>query len=34
VIAAFGHPEYAALIAGNPIELPLRLDRMVLAFQR
>ena len=34
VIAEFGRPEYAALIAGNPIELPLRPDQMVLAFQR
>lgn len=34
VIAEFGRPEYAALIAGNPIELPLKPDQMVLAFQR
>ena len=34
VIAEFGRPEYAALIAGNPIELPLKPEQMVLAFQR
>lgn len=34
VIAEFGRPEYAALIAGNPIKLPLRPDRMALALQR
>lgn len=33
VIAEFERSEYAALIAGTPIELPLRPDRMVLAFQ-
>ncbi|MGI4953609.1 MAG: extracellular solute-binding protein [Janthinobacterium lividum] len=32
-IREFGRPEYAALIAGNPIELPLTPDRMVLAFR-
>ena len=32
-IAEFGRPEYAALIAGNPIELPLPPDRMVVAFR-
>lgn len=33
-IEAFGRPEYAALIANNPIELPLKPDQMVLAFRR
>ena len=32
-IREFGRPEYAALIAGHPIELPLTPDRMVLAFR-
>ncbi len=32
-IAAFGRPEYAALIADNPIELPLAPERMVVAFR-
>ncbi len=34
VIAEFGRPEYAGLISGNPIELPLKPDRMVAAFRR
>ena len=34
VIAEFGRPEYADLIANNPIELPLTPDKMVLAFRR
>jgi putative spermidine/putrescine transport system substrate-binding protein len=34
VIAEFGRPEYADLIAHNPIELPLKPEQMVLAFQR
>lgn len=34
VIAEFGRPEYAAMIANNPIELPLKPDRMVAAFRR
>lgn len=34
VIAEFGRPEYAALIAGHPIELPLKPEQMVLAFRR
>ena len=34
VIAEFGRPEYDRLIADNPIELPLKPDRMVQAFRR
>ena len=34
VIREFGRPEYADLIANNPIELPLTPDRMVVAFRR
>lgn len=34
VIAEFGRPEYADLIAKNPIELPLKPDKMVVAFRR
>ena len=34
IIAAYGRPEYAALISDNPIELPLTPDKMVLAFRR
>ncbi|RKK06034.1 extracellular solute-binding protein [Pseudoroseomonas wenyumeiae] len=34
VIEEFGRPEYAALIADNPIELPLKPEQMVLAFRR
>ncbi|MDP9097203.1 MAG: extracellular solute-binding protein [Pseudomonadota bacterium] len=34
VIAEFGRPEYERLIADNPIELPLKPDRMVAAFRR
>lgn len=34
VIAQFGRPEYADLIAKNPIELPLKPDKMVLAFRK
>ena len=32
VVREFGRPEYAALFANNPIELPLDPPRMVLAF--
>jgi putative spermidine/putrescine transport system substrate-binding protein len=34
IIREFGRPEYADLIANNPIELPLTPDKMVLAFRR
>lgn len=34
VIGEFGRPEYDRLIADNPIELPLKPDRMVAAFRR
>jgi putative spermidine/putrescine transport system substrate-binding protein len=34
VIEEFGRPEYASLIADNPIELPLKPEQMVLAFRR
>jgi putative spermidine/putrescine transport system substrate-binding protein len=34
IIREFGRPEYADLIAGNPIELPLTPDKMVKAFRR
>lgn len=34
IIAEFGRPEYADLIAKNPIELPLKPDKMVQAFRR
>ena len=34
VIAEFGRPEYADLIAKNPIELPLKPDKMVVAFRK
>ncbi len=34
VIAEFGRPEYDRLIADNPIELPLKPDRMVAAFRK
>ncbi|MBO1077852.1 extracellular solute-binding protein [Roseomonas haemaphysalidis] len=34
VIEEFGRPEYAAMIADHPIELPLKPDQMVLAFRR
>jgi putative spermidine/putrescine transport system substrate-binding protein len=34
LIKEFGRPEYAALIADNPIELPLTPDRMVVAFRK
>lgn len=34
VIKEFGRPEYADLIANNPIELPLKPDQMVLAFRK
>lgn len=34
VIAEFGRPEYADLIANNPIELPLKPDKMVVAFKK
>jgi putative spermidine/putrescine transport system substrate-binding protein len=34
IIAEYGRPEYAALIADNPIELPLPPDRMVVAFRK
>lgn len=33
-IAEFGRPEYAALIANNPIELPLAAEKLVQAFRR
>ena len=33
VIREFGRPEYASLIADNPIELPLTPDKMVQAFR-
>ena len=33
VIKEFGRPEYAGLIANNPIELPLTPDKMVVAFR-
>src|SRR5438477_3261586 len=33
-IEEFGRPEYADLIANNPIELPLTPDRLVIAFKR
>jgi putative spermidine/putrescine transport system substrate-binding protein len=33
-IREFGRPEYAELIANNPVELPLDADRMVYAFRR
>jgi len=32
-IAEYGRPDYEALIAGHPIELPLTTDRMVVAFR-
>lgn len=32
-IREFGRPEYAAMIAGHPIELPLAPERMVVAFR-
>lgn len=34
IIKEFGRPEYAELISGNPIELPLTPDKMVIAFRR
>jgi putative spermidine/putrescine transport system substrate-binding protein len=34
IIREFGRPEYEELIGGNPIELPLTPDKMVLAFRR
>jgi putative spermidine/putrescine transport system substrate-binding protein len=34
VIAEYGRPEYASLIADTPIELPLKPDQMVLAFRQ
>ena len=33
-IEEFGRPEYADLIANNPIELPLTPDKLVIAFRR
>jgi putative spermidine/putrescine transport system substrate-binding protein len=33
-IEEFGRPEYADLIANNPIELPLTPDKLVIAFKR
>jgi putative spermidine/putrescine transport system substrate-binding protein len=33
-IQAFGRPEYDALIAGNPTEIPLDTEPMILAFRR
>jgi putative spermidine/putrescine transport system substrate-binding protein len=32
-IKEFGRPEYADLIANNPIELPLSPDKLVVAFR-
>ena len=32
-LAEFGRPEYEAMIAAHPIELPLPADRMVAAFK-
>ena len=32
-IAEYGRPQYAALIEGRPIELPLATDRLVVAFR-
>lgn len=34
VIRDYGRPEYAALIADYPIELPLKPDQLILAFRR
>jgi putative spermidine/putrescine transport system substrate-binding protein len=34
IVAEFGRPEYAKLIAENPIELSLTPDKLVLAFRR
>jgi putative spermidine/putrescine transport system substrate-binding protein len=34
VIEEYGRPEYASLIADTPIELPLKPDKMVIAFRR
>ncbi len=34
VIKEFGRPEYADLIANNPIELPLKPEQMVVAFRK
>jgi putative spermidine/putrescine transport system substrate-binding protein len=34
IIGQYGRPEYASLIADNPIELPLRPEKLVMAFQR
>jgi putative spermidine/putrescine transport system substrate-binding protein len=34
IIREFGRPEYADLISGNPIELPLTPNKMVVAFRR
>jgi putative spermidine/putrescine transport system substrate-binding protein len=34
IIAEYGRPEYAAMIRDNPIELPLKPDRMVAAFRK
>jgi putative spermidine/putrescine transport system substrate-binding protein len=34
VIEEFGRPEYASLIANTPIELPLKPEKMVVAFRR
>lgn len=33
IIEEYGRPEYASLIANNPIELPLKTDKMVVAFR-
>lgn len=33
-IQTYGRPEYEALIAGNPTEIPLDTDQLVLAFRR
>ena len=34
VIEEFGRPEYAAMIADHPIELPLKPEQMVVAFRK
>jgi putative spermidine/putrescine transport system substrate-binding protein len=34
IIKQFGRPEYDDLIANNPIELPLKPDKMVQAFRK
>lgn len=34
IIAEFGRPDYAGLIANNPIERPLKPEKMVVAFRK